>query len=439
MYVQTDLGKNGGSERHTDVWKFVSLTEPSTLAMVLAGGKGSRLYPLTMHRSKPAVPFGGTCRLIDFALSNLVNSGVNEIYVLTQYKSHSLQRHLQQGWTFNHPMNGYLLMPVPPQMRGRDTWYLGTADAVYQNIGIIQNKNPNLVLVFGSDHVYSMNVRTMIQEHLSKQSDVTIAAIPMPISQCAMFGTMSVDRNGRVIGFQEKVKNPASIHNQLGLALVSMGNYIFDPKVLVEELEADAADENSTHDFGKDILPKIFEKRRVYVYDFRQNELPGIEVSMAYWRDVGTIQSYYQANMDLINPLSYMSLNNSLWPIRSVKYNGMPLKVTESLSGRAGCIENSIIGGSVVIAGGYVKNSVLGNNVLIEAGAEVRDSVILGNAVIKEGARIRKMIIDHGNVIEANDNIGFDLYSDRKRFFVDPSGIVVLPHKQNNSISQIYA
>lgn len=429
MFVHNDLENNSQWEKHSIEWKYIYPSEIKTMAMVLAGGKGNRLYPLTRHRSKPAVPFGGTCRLIDFALSNLVNSGVNEIYVLTQYKSHSLQRHLQEEWTFNHPMNGYLLMPVPPQMRGRDTWYLGTADAIYQNLGLIGNKNPDLVLVFGSDHVYSMNIRTMIQEHIKKQADVTVAAVPMPVSQCAMFGTISVDTNWRVIGFQEKVKIPESIPDQLGQALVSMGNYIFDPKVLVEELEADAADENSTHDFGRDILPKIFEKRRIYVYDFRKNELPGVKTPAAYWRDVGTIQSYYLANMDLINPLSYKGLNNPFWPIRSVKYNGMPLKITESLSGRSGCVENSIIGGSVVVAGGYVKNSVLGNDILIEADAEVLDSVIIGNVVIKEGARIRKTIIDHGNVIEANDSIGFDPDSDRIRFYVDPSGIVVLPHR----------
>jgi len=434
MFVHNDLEKNTEDEKQCIEWENVYPSAIKTLAMVLAGGKGNRLYPLTKHRSKPAVPFGGTCRLIDFALSNLINSGVNEIYVLTQYKSHSLHRHLQQGWTFNHPMNGYLLMPVPPQMRGRDTWYLGTADAIYQNIGLIRNKNPDLVLVFGSDHVYSMNIRAMIQEHIKKQADVTVAAVPMPVSQCTMFGTISVDGNWRIIGFQEKVKNPMSIPNHLGQALVSMGNYIFDPKVLVEELEADAADENSTHDFGKDILPKIFKKRQVYVYDFRKNELPGVHNPIAYWRDVGTIQSYYLANMDLINPFSYMGLNNPLWPIRSVKYNGMPLKITESLSGRAGCVENSIIGGSVVVAGGYVKNSVLGNNILVEADAEIRDSVILGNVVIKAGARIRKTIIDHGNIIEANESIGFDPDSDRKRFFVDSSGIIVLPHKSNASI-----
>ncbi len=437
MFIQNDLMGIGERTKFSGIWNYESPSGSKLLAMVLAGGRGKRLYPLTGHRSKPAMPFGGSCRLIDFALSNLVNSGVNEIYVLTQYKSHSLQRHLQQGWSLTHHMNGYLLMAVPPQMRGRETWYLGTADAVYQNIGLIRNKNPELVLVFGSDHVYSMNVRSMIFDHLENKADVTIAANLMPVAQCSMFGTVAVDRNWRVVGFEEKVRNPTTIPEIPGQALVSMGNYVFNSRVLLEELEADARDEKSTHDFGRDILPKIFKKRRVFAYDFRLNQLPGIDRPLAYWRDVGTIESYYLSNMDLINPLSHMSLNNPLWPVRSVKYNGMPLKVTESLSGKPGCIENSVIGGSVVITGGYVRNSILGNNVIIGADAEVRDSVILGNVVIKDRARVRRAIIDHGNVIGEGERIGFDGGSDAQRFFMDISGIVVLPHKNTDLFPHI--
>jgi glucose-1-phosphate adenylyltransferase len=402
------------------------------MAMVLAGGRGRRLFPLTGHRSKPAVPFGGTCRLIDFALSNLVNSGVSQIYVLTQYKSHSLQRHLQQGWTLTHPMNGYLLMPVPPQMMGRETWYLGTADAVYQNIGLIRNKNPDLVLVFGSDHVYSMDVGAMIQYHLEKNADLTVASIPMAVTHCSPFGTLGVDGDSRVLSFEEKAESPPAFPERPGQALVSMGNYVFNADVLREELEADGARRGSTHDFGRDILPEICARRRVYAYDFRMNQLPGVNGASAYWRDVGTIESYYLSNMDLIDPLSRLNLNNPLWPIRSVNYNGMPLKLTESLSGRPGCIENSIVGGSVVVAGGYVRNSILGNNVFIGPDAEVKDSVILGNTVIKEGARVLRAVIDHGNVVGKKEDIGFDRESDASRFFLDGSGIVVLPHRHDD-------
>jgi len=432
MRNQYHLPDNREGEKPLSMWNYDAQSGKKVMAMVLAGGRGRRLYPLTGHRSKPAVPFGGTCRLIDFALSNLVNSGVNEIYVLTQYKSHSLQRHLQQGWTLTHPMNGYFLMPVPPQMMGRETWYLGTADAVFQNAGLIRNKKPELVLVFGSDHVYSMNVRAMMRHHLEKNADVTVASIPMPVTQCGSFGTVVVDRNWRITGFQEKVENPVPVPGRPDQALVSMGNYVFDSAALLEELEADAQDEKSTHDFGRDILPKIIKKRCVYAYDFRTNHLPGVDGTAAYWRDVGTIESYYLSNMDLINPLSHMSLNNPMWPIRSVKYNGMPLKVTESLSGKPGCIENCIIGGSVIVSGGYVKNSILGNNVVIGAGAEIRESVLLGNTVVKEKARIRKAIIDHGNLVREDESIGWDPVSDSRRFFLDESGVVVLPHRHGD-------
>jgi len=437
MLNQKDLLGERWWDRIPSVWNSDSLSGNRVLATVLAGGRGRRLYPLTGHRSKPAVPFGGTCRLIDFALSNLVNSGIHEIYVLTQYKSHSLQRHLQQGWSLTHPMNGYLLMPVPPQMMGRETWYLGTADAVYQNMGLIRIKNPELVLVFGSDHVYSMNVSAMVHYHREKNADVTVAFFPMPVTQCSMFGTATVDSNWRIIAFQEKVGNPLPIPGKPDQALVSMGNYVFDSEILQMELEADAKDEHSSHDFGRDILPKIIKYRRVYAYDFRTNQLPGIDGPAAYWRDVGTIQSYYQANMDLINPLSHMTMNNPLWPIRSVKYNGMPLRVTESLAGKPGCIENSVIGGALVVSGGYIKNSIIGNNVIVGANAEVRDSVILGNAVIKERARVKKAVIDHGNIVEEDTNIGFDRVSDSRRFFVDESGIVILPHKHSDVFSHI--
>jgi glucose-1-phosphate adenylyltransferase len=399
------------------------------LAMVMAGGRGKRLLPLTEHRAKSAVPFGGMCRLIDFVMSNLVNSGIKEIYILTQYKAQSLLRHLQQGWTIFHPMNGYNVMPVPSQMQSRETWYLGTADSVYQNLDLIWRARPDIVLVFGSDHVYSMDIRQMIKHHLANDADVTVATIPLPVNRCSEFGTVCVDANWRIKKFEEKIPSPAAIPGRPDQALVSMGNYVFQRQVLLEELTEDAMDEDSSHDFGRDILPKICGRRRLYAYDFRRNRIEGSEKPSDYWRDVGTIESYYLSNMDLNNPLSHLDLYNKDWPLRSVRYHDLPPRIVEDLSGRSGFVENSILGSSTVICGGSVRNSVIGPNVRILSKAHVEDSVILGNVTIGEGARIRKAIIDHGNNIEAGEKIGYNPSHDAGRFYMDRSGIVVIPHR----------
>lgn len=409
--------------------KTLDLQDCKVLAMVMAGGKGTRLFPLTAHRAKSAVPFGGMCRLIDFAMSNLVNSGIREIYILTQYKAQSLLRHLQQEWTINHPMNGYMVMPVPPQMRSRDTWYLGTADSVYQNLDLIRRARPDLVLVFGSDHVYSMDIRQMVVHHLSNDADVTVAAIPMPLNRCAGFGTVCVDADWRITKFEEKVSHPTPVPGRPEQALVSMGNYVFRTQVLLEELNEDAMDDDSSHDFGRDILPKICGRRKVYAYDFRQNKIEGSLKPTDYWRDVGTIESYYLSNMDLNNPLSHLDLYNKNWPMRSVRYHDLPSRVVEDLSGRSGFVENSILGSSTTICGGSVRNSVIGPNVRVLSRAHVEDTVILGDVTIEEGARIRKAIIDHGNVIRTGEKIGFDPVRDSARYFRDPSGVVVVSHR----------
>lgn len=399
------------------------------LAMVMAGGKGKRLFPLTEHRAKSAVPFGGMCRLIDFVMSNLVNSGIREIYILTQYKAQSLLRHLQQGWTITHPMDGYMVMPVPPQMQSRDTWYLGTADSVYQNLDLIRRSRPDLVLVFGSDHVYSMDIRQMIRYHLEKQADVTVATIPMPVNQCSEFGTVCVDAGWRIKKFEEKVSRPTAIPGRPDQALVSMGNYVFDPRVLLEELNEDAMDEDSSHDFGRNILPKICAHRRLYAYDFRRNKITGADKPTDYWRDVGTIESYYLSNMDLTNPLSHLDLYNKIWPLRSVRYHDLPPRVVEDLSGRSGFVENSILGSSTIICGGSVINSVVGPNVRILSKAHVEDSVILGDVTVGEGARIRRAVIDHGNVIQAGEKIGYNPGKDAGSYYMDRSGIMVVAHR----------
>ena len=402
------------------------------LAMVMAGGKGERLLPLTSHRAKSAVPFGGMCRLIDFVMSNMVNSGISKIYILTQYKAQSLLRHLQQGWTITHPMNGYTVMPVPSQMQRRDTWYLGTADSVYQNLDLIRRERPDVVLVFGSDHVYSMDIRQMIAYHLDNDAEVTVATIPMPANQCSDFGTVCVDSSWRIRKFEEKVSHPSTIPGRPDQALVSMGNYAFQPQVLLEELTQDAMDKDSSHDFGRNILPKICKQRRIYAYDFSQNRIARSERPSDYWRDVGTIESYYQSNMDLNNPLSHLNLYNRDWPLRSVRYHDLPPRVVEDLSGRSGMLENSILGSSTIIAGGFVRNSVIGPNVRILSRAHVEDSVILGDVTVKEGARIRRAIIDHGNVVEPGEKIGYDTGKDAGCYHVDRSGIVVVPHRNKS-------
>jgi glucose-1-phosphate adenylyltransferase len=400
------------------------------LAMVLAGGKGERLFPLTRHRTKPAVHFGGIYRLIDFVLSNLVNSGIYSIYVLTQYKAQSLLRHLQLGWVGAYPMNSFFILPVPAQMRMRETWYLGTADAIYQNIYLIKQFKPDIVLVFSADHVYFMNVRQMIDYHLAKGADVTVATIQFPISECSRFGVVSIDKNWQIIEFQEKPPQPTPMPDCPDKGLVSMGNYIFNTEVLLEELVKDAEDENSSHDFGKDILPRICKTRRVFAYNFCSNRIPGIEEEMYYWRDVGTIASYYEANMDLKNPLPSLNLYNPKWPVRSVKYHDPPAKIVVDAEGRVGHLENSLIAGGSIVSGGWVRDSIIGRNVFIDSRAVVEESIIIGNVVVGKNAHIRRAIIDEGNVIPEGDRIGYDLNKDAERFYVDTaSGIVVVPKK----------
>jgi glucose-1-phosphate adenylyltransferase len=397
----------------------------NVLAMVLAGGRGERLYPLTGHRAKPAVPFGGSCRLIDFVLSNLFNSAIPEIHILTQYHDRSLLRHLQQKWIRPYFSDGPLIVPTPAH---HGTYYLGTADAVYKNRVLINCAKPDLVLIFGSDHIYRMDVSQMIKYHLEQGAEVTVSTIPMPISRCAQFGTVVVDDEWRIRHFEEKIPFPTPMPDRPDQALVSMGNYIFDTDVLLEELEQDARDGDSSHDFGRDILPRIYARRRMYAYDFRANRISDVEGPNDYWRDVGTVESYYLANMDLNNPRCRLTLENPAWPLRSINRHGRPAQVTGDASGKAGCVENSVLGNSSVVSGGYVRDSVIGQNVYIASGAVVEESVLIGDVFVEEKARIRRAIIDHGNVIRAGEKIGYDVDNDAARYHVDRCGVVVVPH-----------
>jgi glucose-1-phosphate adenylyltransferase len=415
-------------ERTPAIQASASHHYPAILAMVLAGGMGKRLYPLTGHRAKPAVPFAGSYRLIDFVLSNMVNSAIPEIHVLTQYKDGSLLRHLQHGWIRPYFSDGPLIMSMPAHLFDKGARYLGTADAIYKNRCIIKRANPDLVLVFGSDHIYSMDVRQMIHYHLERGAEVTVSAIPMPVTECSQFGTVVVDDDWRIRRFEEKVPFPTPIPDRPDQALVSMGNYIFNTDCLLEVLEEDSHDNGSSHDFGRDILPAISAERWVYAYDFRTNVISDTQLPSDYWRDVGTIESFYRANMDLNNPLCHLNLNNPEWPLRSISCHGLPARMIKDLNGRTGCIENSIVGNSSIVSGGYVRDSVIGNNVYIASGAVVEESIIFGDVIVGEGVRIHRAIIDHGNVIEAGQRIGYDQDYDAARYYLDASGIVVVPH-----------
>jgi glucose-1-phosphate adenylyltransferase len=397
------------------------------LGVVLAGGKGERLYPLTQDRAKPAVPFGGKYRIIDFVLSNFVNSGILSIYVLTQFKAQSLLEHLDRGWRASDFLGEHFITAVPAQMRMGQDWYRGTADSVYQNLYLIERHNPKVVAVFGADHVYRMNIRQMIDEHQKKTADVTVAALPVKIEEANQFGVIEVDADWRIVGFEEKPSQPKSIPGEPGNALVSMGNYLFNTDLLVQSLVTDAKNETSAHDFGRNLIPALIQDKKVYAYDFRLNRVPvpvkGEEAS--YWRDLGTIEAYYEANMDLCSVDPSFNLYNRNWPIRTVAYGDPPAKFVFDWEGRTGIAVNSIVAEGTVISGSVVKNSVIGRNVRVHSFSQIEDSVIMDWVEIGRGCKIRRAIIDKSNVIPSGTEIGFDVEKDRQRYFVSEGGIVV--------------
>ncbi len=398
------------------------------LGIVLAGGRGERLYPLTKHRAKPAVPFGGRYRIIDFVLSNFVNSGILSIYVLTQFKAQSLLEHLEKGWRTSDFLGEHFITPVPAQMRmGRD-WYQGTADSVYQNLYLIDRHNPKLVAIFGADHIYRMNIRQMIDEHQKKGAVVTVAALPVKIAEATQFGVMEVDPDWRIVGFEEKPPHPKPIPGEPEYALVSMGNYIFDTDVLFDSLTADAQKPSTKHDFGRDHIPGLVQSKKVYAYDFRKNRVPvpfkGEEVS--YWRDLGTIEAYYEASMDLCSVDPSFNLYNRSWPLRTVGYGDPPAKFVFDWHDRQGVALNSIVAEGTIISGSTVHNCVVGRNVRIHSYSQIEDSVIMDWVEIGRGCKIRRAIVDKSNVVPPGTEIGYDLAKDRKRYFVSETGIVVL-------------
>ena len=400
------------------------------LGIVLAGGRGERLYPLTEHRAKPAVPFGGRYRIIDFVLSNFVNSGILSIYVLTQFKAQSLLEHLDRGWRASDFLGEHFITSVPAQMRMGEDWYQGTADSVYQNLYLIERHNPKLVAVFGADHIYRMNIRQMIDEHQRQGADVTVAALPVRIEEVAgKFGVMEVDTDWRIIGFDEKPRQPKPIPSEPDFALVSMGNYLFNTEVLVQTLVTDAQQESSAHDFGRDILPALIKEQRAYAYDFRKNRVPSIQKGEepSYWRDLGTIEAYYEANMDLCSVNPSFNLYNRSWPLRTVGYGDPPAKFVFDWHDRQGMALNSIVAEGTIISGSVVKNCVIGPNVRIHSYSQIEDSVIMDWVEVGRDCKIRHAIIDKSNVFPAGTVIGYDPVKDRERYLLSDSGIVVVP------------
>lgn len=392
------------------------------LAMVLAGGRGERLYPLTRDRAKPAVPFGAIYRIIDFTLSNCINSNIRRIYILTQYKSISLERHIKLGWNILPPILGEFIGLIPAQQRINEQWYQGTADAIYQNIYTLQEEKPEIVLILSGDHVYKMDYQKMINFHLEKGADLTVAAIRMDRKYSRDFGVIVIDSNWRIIGFQEKPEEPKTIPEDPEAILASMGIYIFRTEILVKRLIEDARSE-STHDFGRDIIPSMIEKDRVFAFDFLEADPGGI----GYWRDVGTIDAYYEANMDLVSVTPKLNLYDPNWPILTYHPPYPPAKTVHDEQGRVGTAINSIISSGCIISGGSVKRSILSPRVMIHSYAEIEDSILLDGVDVGRYAKIKRAIIDKGVKIPAGFKIGYDINQDAKIFTVTRSGIVVVP------------
>jgi len=397
------------------------MAHPKVLAIVLAGGKGERLFPLTAFRSKPSVPFGGRYRIVDFVLSNLINSHIYSIYLLVQYKSQSLIEHVRQNWVLSPVIRDQFVTVVPPQMRMGPEWFQGTADAVFQNLNLIKQYDPHLIIVFGADHVYRMDIRQMIDFHLAHDACVTVAARPVPVSQASAFGVIQTDSERRITGFQEKPKRPAPLADNPSLSYVSMGNYIFSRDVLVEALAK--AQRNKQHDFGSHVIPDLVGTGRVFAYDFATNVVPGTLPfeEEGYWRDVGTIAAYFDAHMDMLRKEPRFELDNARWPIHPSGHGGPATKILH------GNIRNSIIAEGAMIHKAKIRNSVIRSGVMIEDGVSVDECIIMDNVVLRKGCRLRRCIVDKLNVIGEGETFGFDPDSDRFKCHIDQSGISIIP------------
>jgi glucose-1-phosphate adenylyltransferase len=395
-----------------------------TISIILAGGMGSRLHPLTAERAKPAVPFGGRYRIIDFALSNCLHSGLRRILVLTQYKSHSLQKHLRDGWSiYNAELEEYVT-PVPPQMRTGESWYSGTADAIYQNLYLLERSGAAYALILSGDHIYRMDYAAMLQHHHDSGAEVTVACLTVSLEQASSFGVMTVDAGDRIVSFHEKPEHPRSIPGDAGGALASMGVYVFSMSLLAELLHEDHR-ADSTHDFGRDILPSMLGRHRVIAYRFGGTS--GRVTADRYWRDVGTIDAYYEANMDLLRPVPAMDLYQQDWPIRTYEGQHPPARSVPGRSGREAEIVNCMLASGTLIVGGTLRHTILFPNVRIEEGAVVENSLLFQGVRVGERAQLERCIVEKHVAIPAGERIGFDRARDAERFTVSDLGIVVIP------------
>src|SRR3989338_25981 len=400
-----------------------------TLALILAGGVGSRLYPLTKDRAKPAVPFGGIYRLIDFTLSNCANSNIRRICIIPQYKSLSLDRHIRLGWNVFNPDLGEYIISLHPQQRIGEQWYRGTADAIYQNIYFLEREKQSYIFVLSGDHVYKMNYNLMLKAHIEKNADLTVATIPFERKKASQFGVVEVDDSYRITGFEEKPKNPKAFLSDQSSALVSMGVYVFKTNILYEALHNDAW-KDTEHDFGRDVIPMMISNYRVFGFIFREEDNKQVK----YWRDVGTVDAYWEADMDLLSVKPAFSLYDEEWPIRTYQGQYPPAKLVvsgESSEMRAGLAQDSLISSGSVISGARVNRSVLSPNVYIHRGSEVEESVILDGVDIGRYCKIKRAIIDKEVKIPQGTTIGLNPEEDRKRFFVSDTGIVVVPKEMS--------
>lgn len=402
--------------------RFVSRLTRDTLALILAGGRGSRLKQLTDWRAKPAVPFGGKFRIVDFPLSNCVNSGIRRVGVLTQYKAHSLIRHIQQGWGFMRGAFGEFVELLPASQRNEKGWYEGTADAVYQNIDILRNHGPEYVLILAGDHIYKMDYGDMLAEHVAQNADMTIGCIEVPIEEAKALGVMSVDVNRRIVAFDEKPDEPTPMPGREDVALASMGIYVFNAAFLYEQLIKDADTKDSSHDFGHDIIPNLIKNYKVVAFPYKdvQGNDPG------YWRDVGTIDAFWSANLELIGVTPELNLYDDDWPIWTHQAQQPPAKFVFDDDDRRGTAVDSMVSGGCIISGSTVRHTVLFSNVEVHSYSLVEDSVLLPDVSVGRHCRLKKVVIDKGCVIPEGTVIGEDLEQDAKRYYVSPKGVVLV-------------
>lgn len=396
-----------------------------TISVILAGGVGSRLAPLTEHRAKPAVPFGGQYRIIDFTLSNCLHSGLRKMLVLTQYKSHSLQKHLRDAWTVFNPQLGEYITAVPPQMRTGNSWYKGTADAIYQNLFLLKGSGAKFVVVLSGDHIYRMNYNTILEAHQRSGADVTVGCVNVAIEDASSFGIVCAEADGHIRRLDEKPPCPSPTPSNSNHALASMGIYVFSIDALCEELERDALDSKSSHDFGKDLLPRMIHTHKVYAFAFGESETP--ESTGPYWKDVGTIDAYYQANMDLLQDSPPLDLHSDHWPIRKQERPAPPARINRDSFGLAATITDSLISNGVVVGGGMVNKSILSTGVRIGSRATVDDSILFDDVEVGDGAHLKNCIVDKGVKIPAGESVGLNPPLDAQRFTVSQNGVIVIP------------